>query len=82
MSNLIKNLAVLLVLFAVGFSLHFQYKVEWPEVRGLEVGAAKATILNDDSSAHVVIIPSGYPTTRDYRRNRVRVFVDSDGIVE
>jgi hypothetical protein len=82
MSNLIKKLAVLLVLFAVGFSLHFQYKFEWPEVKGLEGGAAKATILNDDSSAHVVILPSGYPTTRDYRVNRVRVFVNTDGTVE
>jgi len=42
---------------------------------------AKNIILKDDPSIDVHVIPQGSPVTRDYRINRVRVYVDTNGIV-
>ena len=53
----------------------------FPEVVGLSGEEAKAAILELDSNYVVHILPEGTPTTRDFRPNRVRIFVDEEGIV-
>lgn len=48
----------------------------WPHLVGKNAEEAKNEILQDDSSINVVVLPEGAPTTRDFRINRVRIFVD------
>lgn len=50
----------------------------WPDLVGKNVEEAKNAILQDDPSINVVVVPEGAPVTRDYRLNRVRLFVDPD----
>ncbi|OEL37725.1 hypothetical protein BAE44_0001255 [Dichanthelium oligosanthes] len=52
-------------------------KTSWPEVVGLSVEEAKKVILKDKPDADIVVLPVGTPVTRDFRPNRVRVFVDT-----
>jgi hypothetical protein len=52
-------------------------KKSWPEVVGLSVEEAKKVILKDKPDADIVVLPVGTPVTRDFRTNRVRVFVDT-----
>ncbi|EES18867.1 hypothetical protein SORBI_3009G009400 [Sorghum bicolor] len=51
-------------------------KTSWPELVGLNVEEAKKVILKDKPDADIVVLPVGSPVTRDYRPNRVRIFVD------
>jgi hypothetical protein len=48
---------------------------------GLSGEAAKEKVLQDDPNANVQVIPENSPCTRDYRLNRVRIFVNADGVV-
>ena len=52
-------------------------KTSWPEVVGLPVEEAKKVILKDMSDADIVVVPVGTPVTKDFRPNRVRIFVDT-----
>ncbi|CAD6342696.1 unnamed protein product [Miscanthus lutarioriparius] len=52
-------------------------KTSWPELVGLSVEEAKKVILKDKPDADIVVLPVGSPVTRDYRPNRVRIFVDT-----
>ncbi len=54
---------------------------DWSGVVGLSGEEAKAAILKDNSNLNVIILPEGTPVTRDYRWNRVRIFVDDNGKV-
>jgi hypothetical protein len=56
-------------------------KGEWPEAVGLSGEAAKEKVLHDDPNANVQVMPENSPCTRDYRLNRVRIFVNADGVV-
>ncbi|WVZ95861.1 hypothetical protein U9M48_041572 [Paspalum notatum var. saurae] len=49
----------------------------WPELVGLSVEEAKEVILQEKPDADIVVLPAGSPTTRDFRPNRVRIFVDT-----
>ena len=53
----------------------------FPEAVGKTGEEAKAIILAKDSSLQVVVLQENSPCTKDYRTNRVRVFVDANGIV-
>ncbi|XP_052139270.1 subtilisin-chymotrypsin inhibitor-2A-like [Oryza glaberrima] len=52
-------------------------KTSWPEVVGLPVEKAKKVILKDMPDADIVVLPAGSPVTKDFRPNRVRIFVDT-----
>ncbi|KQK08055.1 hypothetical protein BRADI_2g39290v3 [Brachypodium distachyon] len=49
----------------------------WPELVGLSIEEAKKVILKDMPDASIVVLPAGSATTRDLRRDRVRIFVDT-----
>lgn len=52
----------------------------WPEYVGIKGDVAK-DILSLDTGLKVQVLKKGSPTTRDYRLDRVRIFVDEEGIV-
>jgi hypothetical protein len=56
-------------------------KTAWPEVKGLPAEAAKHKILADRPDVKVVVVREGSAVTTDFNIKRVRVFVDSTGIV-
>ncbi|KAM5553043.1 hypothetical protein ABKV19_025318 [Rosa sericea] len=56
-------------------------KDSWPELLGAEGTVAKATIESQNSLVEAVIVLEGTIVTGDFRCDRVRVWVDTDGIV-
>uniref|UniRef100_A0A452XM19 Subtilisin-chymotrypsin inhibitor-2A n=3 Tax=Aegilops tauschii TaxID=37682 RepID=A0A452XM19_AEGTS len=50
-------------------------KTRWPEVVGLCAEEAKKIILADKPDADIIVLPVGTPVTKDFRPERVRVFV-------
>ena len=54
---------------------------EFPQVVGKTGEEAKQIILHDHADFDVQILLEGSPCTRDFRPNRVRVFVDNHNIV-
>ncbi|CAI5528801.1 unnamed protein product [Closterium sp. Naga37s-1] len=58
-------------------------KTSWPEVVGMTGEKARNYILTSmpECNWDVKIIPYGRPVTKDYRTNRVRIFVDTENIV-
>jgi hypothetical protein len=52
-------------------------KTSWPELVGLSVEEAKKVILKDKPDADIVVLPVGSLVTKDYRPDRVRIFVDT-----
>ena len=50
--------------------------MDWSNLVGKTGEEAKAQILHDKPDADVKILPEGSPCTRDYRMDRVRVFVN------
>ncbi|XP_004288449.1 PREDICTED: glu S.griseus protease inhibitor-like [Fragaria vesca subsp. vesca] len=56
-------------------------KSSWPELLGAQGTDAKATIESENSSVTAVIVQEGSIVTQDIRCDRVRVWVDSYGIV-
>lgn len=61
--------------------LDMSNKGEWPEAVGLSGEEAKNIVLQDDSTINVQVLDENAPTTRDFRTNRVRIFVNADGVV-
>ncbi|KAH7285683.1 hypothetical protein KP509_33G040800 [Ceratopteris richardii] len=53
----------------------------WPQLVGLPGEEAKCKILEKGPELTVVILPEGSGVTKDFRVNRVRIFVDDNGIV-
>jgi hypothetical protein len=56
----------------------------WPECVGLTGAACKILIEATGSSdlmGNIQIIPEDYMVTMDFRTDRVRIFVDGDGLV-
>ena len=95
MSNLIKKLALLFVLFVMTLSQTVQpYGKEaekiipskkgptttWPETVGLSGKVAQRIIMNEQQP-NVVIVPYGSFVTTDYKFNRIRLFLGPDGNV-
>ncbi|CAI5496168.1 unnamed protein product [Closterium sp. Naga37s-1] len=58
-------------------------KTSWPEVLGMTGEAAQAYIQASVPQCNwdTVIIPFGAMVTADYRTDRIRIFVDPEGIV-
>lgn len=54
----------------------------WPELLGKPGTEAKAIIEGRRPGCKVHVIREGSSVTHDYRTNRVRVYVDKDGIVK
>ncbi|KAL6192116.1 hypothetical protein ACLB2K_038503 [Fragaria x ananassa] len=56
-------------------------KSSWPELLGAQGTDAKATIESENASVTAVIVLEGTAVTKDFRLDRVRVWVNTDGIV-
>ncbi|KAJ9543573.1 hypothetical protein OSB04_023280 [Centaurea solstitialis] len=56
-------------------------KDSWPELVGLKGEDAAKKIEQQNSHVKAIVLLDGTPTTRDFRCNRVWVWVDSHGIV-
>lgn len=54
---------------------------EFPQVVGKSGEEAKAIILHEHPDFNVHVLAEGSPCTMDFRTNRVRVFVNGQGIV-
>ncbi|CAI5515862.1 unnamed protein product [Closterium sp. Naga37s-1] len=52
----------------------------WPELVGIPGTEAREKILAEDPTLQVGIVRPGMMVTMDYRLNRVRIYVDKDGI--
>ncbi|KNA20995.1 hypothetical protein SOVF_047460 [Spinacia oleracea] len=63
-------------------SMSCQGKKSWPELVGKDGNEAAGIIKSENCSVkNVVVLPEGSPVTKDYRTDRVRVFVDTCGKV-
>ncbi|XWS07973.1 hypothetical protein CRYUN_Cryun41cG0037000 [Craigia yunnanensis] len=56
-------------------------KNSWPELVGETGKLAAAAIENENPLVNAVIVLEGTPVTEDFRCDRVRVWVNTDGIV-
>lgn len=54
---------------------------EWGDLVGKTGEEAKQHILTDMPNANVVVMPENSPCTRDFRPDRVRVFVNGENKV-
>ena len=48
-------------------------KMEWPEVKGMEVEAARELILKECPDVRIQVLGEFQPATMDYRLDRVRI---------
>eukprot|EP01040_Poterioochromonas_malhamensis_P010443 gene10443-11362_t len=53
----------------------------WEHLVGRTGHEAKEMILKERSSLHVHVVPANAMVTMDYRTDRVRIYVDSEGKV-
>lgn len=62
---------------------YFMYtgKGSWPELVGASGEAAAAVIERQNPNVHAIILKVGTPTTRDFRCDRVWVWVNDYGVV-
>jgi hypothetical protein len=56
-------------------------KKEWPEVVGLSGQEAEERVKNDDPTVQTQVLDQNAPCTRDFRMNRVRIFINGEGVV-
>ncbi|KAK7268794.1 hypothetical protein RIF29_21503 [Crotalaria pallida] len=56
-------------------------KSSWPELVGMKGTVAEATIERENPLVDAIIVLEGTPVTRDFLCDRVRVWVNTDGIV-
>ncbi|KAF3968711.1 hypothetical protein ACB098_02G077700 [Castanea mollissima] len=56
-------------------------KSSWPELVGVQGTVAEATIERENSYVDAVIVPEGSSVIKDFRCDRVWVWVDKNGIV-
>ncbi|TYG93894.1 hypothetical protein ES288_A11G147100v1 [Gossypium darwinii] len=56
-------------------------KNSWPELVGKDGEGAKTTIERENSNVDAIVLLDGTPVTRDFRCDRVWVWVDSNGHV-
>ena len=53
----------------------------WPELVGMDGEEAKAKLQELEPEKNIILVPAGSGVTRDYRPNRIRIFLDKDGKV-
>ncbi|WJX12445.1 hypothetical protein P8452_02948 [Trifolium repens] len=58
-----------------------QGKNSWPELVGVEGKVAEATIERENPLVNAIIVLEGTDVTKDFRCDRVWVWVDKNGIV-
>ncbi|KAL6189513.1 hypothetical protein ACLB2K_040901 [Fragaria x ananassa] len=56
-------------------------KDSWPGLLGSQGEVAKATIESENASVKAVIVLEGTSVTDDFRLDRVRVWVNAEGVV-
>ncbi|EPS59152.1 hypothetical protein M569_15657, partial [Genlisea aurea] len=56
-------------------------KLSWPELVGFNGREAAAVVERENPFVHPIVILDGTPVTRDFRCDRVWVWVDRRGIV-
>ncbi|KAK9747664.1 hypothetical protein RND81_02G006900 [Saponaria officinalis] len=56
-------------------------KNAWPELVGEKGTVAVSTIEKENTNVQAVIVPDGSIVTDDFRCDRVRVWVDCNGVV-
>ncbi|EEF41424.1 Proteinase inhibitor, putative [Ricinus communis] len=56
-------------------------KDSWPELVGAKGDDAAATVEKENKHVHAIVLKEGTPVTRDFRCNRVWVWVDENGVV-
>ncbi|XP_052170045.1 inhibitor of trypsin and hageman factor-like [Diospyros lotus] len=56
-------------------------KKAWPELVGADGEAAAAAIERENPAVKAIVLPDGTPVTKDFRCNRVWVWVDPNGVV-
>ncbi|KAF5821997.1 putative proteinase inhibitor I13, potato inhibitor I [Helianthus annuus] len=56
-------------------------KSSWPELVGEKGVVAAAIIEKENPLVNAIILPENSPATLDYRTDRVRVWVNSEGVV-
>ena len=62
-------------------SVPFPGKSSWPELLGVLATPAVTAIAHDRPDVSVEVLPPGSPVIPDFNPTRVRVFIDSNGIV-
>lgn len=62
-------------------TLNFTGKNSWPEVVGRSGKSAAATIEKENGNVDAIVLLDGTPVTRDFRCDRVWVWVDNSGTV-
>jgi len=72
---------ILMILCSVSIPL-VNAKSSWPEVVGMSAMDAQEYILLEDPTIAIRILPTGSIVTGDHRIDRVRLFVDDNGIVQ
>ncbi|KAL3506058.1 hypothetical protein ACH5RR_031440 [Cinchona calisaya] len=58
-----------------------QGKSSWPELLGADGGTAVTTIKRENPLVNPIIVPEGSSVTRDFRCDRVWVWVNTKNIV-
>ncbi|KAA0049292.1 hypothetical protein IC582_012623 [Cucumis melo] len=58
-----------------------QGKRSWPQLVGVGGSVAKAIIERENPNVRAVVLEVGTPVTKDFRCNRVRVWVNKNGLV-
>ena len=56
-------------------------KNSWPELVGANGEVAAATVERENINVDAVVLREGTGVTKDFRCNRVRVWVDEQGVV-
>ena len=56
-------------------------KALWPELVGQKGNVAAAKIEKENPNVHAIVLPKGSPVTRDFRCDRVWVFINKHGLV-
>ncbi|OIW01797.1 hypothetical protein TanjilG_03935 [Lupinus angustifolius] len=56
-------------------------KSSWPELVGVQGTEAEATIERENPLVDAIVLLEGTPVTKDFRCDRVWVWVDTNGIV-
>lgn len=55
--------------------------VSWPELVGFPAEEAKTILEDEDEGYEVIIVPPGGVTTKDYREDRIWLYVNEEGYV-
>jgi len=75
------KLLLLLVILVISIFVVLANKESWPELVGKSGDEAEQVIKDEEPSLTVQVLPNDSMVTMDYRTDRVRVFVDKEGIV-